>query len=113
MARKGASGGVAGERARRGLARERASGGVAREGTGRGVRKRAGRGRHLRGPQDGDARVGAGGIVPVFVLQQTHTHVQHAACSALHSTDVRFLVVTISPRGLTFTWWGCCGLCLI
>ena len=28
---------------------------------------------------------------------------------SLYSTSSSLLVV--SPRGLTFTWWGCCGLC--
>ena len=25
---------------------------------------------------------------------------------------VAFIRSSVSPHGLTFTWWGCCGLCL-
>ena len=71
VAWKGAGRGVAWKRAGRGVAWKRARWGVASEWAGRGVREGAGRGRHLRGPQDGDTGVGTRRVVSVFVLQQT------------------------------------------
>ena len=33
------------------------------------------------------------------------------ACVSASISIVQLVVKTVCPRALTFTWWGCCGLC--
>ena len=55
----------------------------------------------------------------VYCIRGISSSISTVNCSTCLTTSFLFLFIAFfwlassqSPRGLTFTWWGCCGLCL-